>query len=58
MIKVGFLVDHYVQGKAPRHAEITRRIFRFFGEDTSIADAIDMIDDYRLDMHGNGPSGW
>lgn len=51
VIKIGFLVDHYTQGKAHRHVEITRRIFRYFGDDTSIADAIAMIDDYRLDMH-------
>lgn len=51
VIKVGFLVDHYLQGKSPRHSDITRRIFSFFGDDTTISDAIDMIDDYRIQMH-------
>lgn len=54
VIKVGFLVDHYLQGKHVRHASITRRLFSHFGEDTAIADAIDMVDDYRILMHQRG----
>jgi integrase len=51
VIKIGFLVDHYLSDKDPRTAEVTRRIFSWFGDDATIADAIDLIDNYRLEMH-------
>jgi integrase len=51
VIKIGFLVDHYLSDKDPRTAEVTRRIFSWFGDDTTIADAIARIDDYRVEMH-------
>lgn len=50
VVTIGFLIDHYLEGKAHHYAYTTRMIFSFFGDDTPINEAIKKVDDCRFEM--------
>lgn len=50
VIKIGYLVEHYLHGKQPLYSSRVIRTFAFFGNETPISAAIDRIDDFRIDL--------